>query len=84
MAVIGWAAFLSGCSYPLPDRVQILANTVTGPTANGFRVTAGLRLRLRFAYRVAVVRRGACRVRLPRGAAICPAGPGMGREAASV
>jgi hypothetical protein len=28
MAVIGWAAFLSGCGYPLPDRVQILANTI--------------------------------------------------------
>jgi hypothetical protein len=28
MTLIGWAAFLSGCGYPLPDRVQILANTI--------------------------------------------------------
>jgi hypothetical protein len=28
MAAIGWATFLSGCGYPLPDQVQIFANTI--------------------------------------------------------
>src|SRR5262245_15312579 len=28
VALIGWATLLSGCGYPLPDRVQILANTI--------------------------------------------------------
>jgi len=28
MVLMGWAAFLSGCGYPLPDRVQILADTI--------------------------------------------------------
>jgi len=28
MALIGWAASLGGCGYPLPDRVQILADTI--------------------------------------------------------
>jgi hypothetical protein len=42
MAAIGWAAFLSGCGYPLPDQVQIFANTI--PPGGSCAVSGGNQL----------------------------------------
>src|SRR5262249_61209806 len=42
VALIGWATLLSGCGYPLADRVQILANTI--PTAASCTVSRGNQL----------------------------------------